>query len=77
MADIGYKLEIGKYMLYGKSLDCKHGSLQTEQESFSALLHDKEAFRDFGLKRMNFSKTVIGLHHTCLLQPRDFGQQCS
>ena len=45
MADIGYKLEIAKYMLYGKSLDCKHGSLQTEQESFSALLHDKEAFR--------------------------------
>ena len=49
MADIGYiKLEIGKYMLYGKYLDCKHGtmhgSLQTEQESFSALLHDKKAF---------------------------------
>ena len=45
-------------MLYGKSLDCKHGGLQTEQESFSALLHDKKV----GLKRMNFSKTVIGLH---------------
>jgi hypothetical protein len=26
LADIGYKLEIGKYiMLYGKSLYCKHG----------------------------------------------------
>jgi hypothetical protein len=44
VADIGYKLEIGKYMLYGKSLDCKHGSLQTEQESFSVLLLDKKAF---------------------------------
>ena len=32
-------------MLYGKSLDCKHGGLQTEQESFSALLHDKKVFR--------------------------------
>jgi hypothetical protein len=43
MADIGYiKQEIGKYMLYRKSLDCKHGSLQTGQESFSALLHDKK-----------------------------------
>jgi hypothetical protein len=41
----GYiELEIGKYMLYGIYLDCKHGSLQTEQESFSALLHDKKAF---------------------------------
>jgi hypothetical protein len=45
VADIGFILEIGKYMLYGKSLDCKHGSLQTEQESFPALLHDKKAFR--------------------------------
>ena len=45
-ADIVYiKLEIGKYMLiYGIYLDCKHGSLQTEQESFLALLHDKKAF---------------------------------
>jgi hypothetical protein len=44
VADIGYiKLEI-VYMLYGKYLDCKHGSLQTEQESFSALLHDKKAY---------------------------------
>ena len=46
-------------MLYGKSLDCKHGGLQTEQESFSALLHDKKVFR---LEKNEFSKTVIGLH---------------
>ena len=32
-------------MLYVKSLDCKHGGLQTEQESFSDLLHDKKLFR--------------------------------
>jgi hypothetical protein len=44
-------------MLYGKSLDCKHGSLQTKNRSRPFSTTKKHL-----LKRMNFSQTVIGLH---------------
>ena len=87
MADIGYKLEIGKYMLYGKSLDCKHGSLQTDVCYNKEILINNAADHKQicviyetvyfciwgggiwcnlvyppGLKRMNFTLTVIDLH---------------